>query len=128
MKILKIFLILCSIIISLNASDKVKFKQMYKNLDYLNLNRMQSESIKKSLINLKDEYKEFFDFKEKLEDNLKNIIKNENFNEELYHKELMKLKTKAATLETKRIKIIYEVLDKEQREHFAKHFREWEIE
>ena len=45
MKILKIFLILCSIVLVLNASGKDEYKHSYKNLDYLNLNPSQVKAI-----------------------------------------------------------------------------------
>lgn len=130
MKISKISLLLCSIflVFSLNADDKVKFKRSYKNLDYLNLSETQISSIKKSLLELKSEYKRYYKFKDDLEDDLEDFIKNDNFNEKLYLEKLIELKTKGAILEVKRVKIIHGVLNKKQRKKFSKYFKEWEIE
>jgi Spy/CpxP family protein refolding chaperone len=127
MKILKIFLILSSLLLVLNA-DEDKHKHSYKNLDYLDLNDSQVKAIKKTLLELKKDYKEFYEYKEKQEDILENIIEAENFDEDFYYKTLMDLKTKAAKLEVERIKKIHEILDEEQRKEFADYLEEWEIE
>ena len=56
MKILKIFLILCSIFLFLNGDDDYKkYKHSYKNLDYLNLDVKQVKAIKNILLELKNE-------------------------------------------------------------------------
>ena len=126
MKILKIFLLLISFVLILNADNKHKYS--YKDLDYLDLNEDQVKVIKKALLDLKKDYKEFYEYKDEQEDILEDIIESDNFNEELYYKIVMDLKTKAAKLEVKRIKKIHEVLNKKQREEFADYLEEWEIE
>ncbi|MEV9476159.1 Spy/CpxP family protein refolding chaperone [Aliarcobacter butzleri] len=126
MKILKIFLLLISFVLILNADNKHKYS--YKDLDYLDLNEDQVKVIKKALLDLKKDYKEFYEYKHEQEDILENIIESDNFNEELYYKILMDLKTEATKLEVKRIKKIHEVLNKKQREEFADYLEEWEIE
>ncbi|MDN5059684.1 hypothetical protein [Aliarcobacter butzleri] len=126
MKILKIFLLLISFVLILNADNKHKYS--YKDLDYLDLNEDQVKVIKKALLDLKKDYKEFYEYKDKQEDILEDIIEADNFNEELYYKIVMDLKTKATKLEVKRIKKIHEVLNKKQREEFADYLEEWEIE
>ncbi|MCG3665009.1 hypothetical protein L5F09_04520 [Aliarcobacter butzleri] len=126
MKILKIFLLLISFVLILNADNKHKYS--YKDLDYLDLNEDQVKIIKKALLDLKKDYKEFYEYKDEQEDILEDIIEADNFNEELYYKIVMDLKTKATKLEVKRIKKIHEVLNKKQREEFADYLEEWEIE
>ncbi|MCR8710101.1 Spy/CpxP family protein refolding chaperone [Aliarcobacter butzleri] len=126
MKILKIFLLLISFVLILNADNKHKYS--YKDLDYLDLNEDQVKVIKKALLDLKKDYKEFYEYKHEQEDILEDIIESDNFNEELYYKIVMDLKTKATKLEVKRIKKIHEVLNKKQREEFADYLEEWEIE
>ncbi|MDN5043417.1 hypothetical protein O8C80_08740 [Aliarcobacter butzleri] len=126
MKILKIFLLLISFVLILNADNKHKYS--YKDLDYLDLNEDQVKVIKKALLDLKKDYKEFYEYKDEQEDILEDIIEADNFNEELYYKIVMDLKTKATKLEVKRIKEIHEVLNKKQREEFADYLEEWEIE
>ena len=129
MKILKIFLILSSLLLVLNADeDKHKYKHSYKNLDYLDLTNEQAKAIKKALVELKKDYEDFYEYKEKQEDILEDIIKADNFDEELYYKTIMDLKTKATKLEVKRIKKIHEVLDEKQKEECADYLEEWEIE
>ncbi|MCT7595390.1 hypothetical protein [Aliarcobacter butzleri] len=126
MKILKIFLLLISFVLILNADNKHKYS--YKDLDYLDLNEDQVKVIKKALLDLKKDYKEFYEYKHEQEDILEDIIESDNFNEELYYKILMDLKTEATKLEVKRIKKIHEVLNKKQREEFTDYLEEWEIE
>ena len=128
MKILKIFLILCSIVLVLNASGKDEYKHSYKNLDYLNLNPSQVKAIKNILLDLKDEYKKFYGYKDDIEDELEDLIEDSKFDEKLYFEKVMEMKKRATILESKRIKKILEILDEKQRDEFADHFKEWIIE
>ncbi len=129
MKILKIFLILCSIFLFLNGDDDYKkYKRSYKNLDYLNLDEKQVKAIKNILLELKDEYKEFYEFKDDIEDDIEDLIEESNFDENLYIQKSMEIKKKATILEAKRIKKILEILNEKQRDKFADHFKEWIIE
>lgn len=128
MKILKIFLILCSIVLVLNASGKDEYKHSYKNLDYLNLNPSQLKAIKNILLDLKDEYKKFYEYKDDIEDELEDLIEDSKFDEKLYFEKVMEMKKRATILESKRIKKILEILDEKQRDEFADHFKEWIIE
>ena len=105
MKILKIFLLLISFVLILNADNKHKYS--YKDLDYLDLNEDQVKVIKKALLDLKKDYKEFYEYKDEQEDILEDIIESDNFNEELYYKIVIDLKTKATKLEVKIIKKIH---------------------
>lgn len=129
MKILKIFLILSSLYLFLNADDGYKkYKHSYKNLDYLNLDDKQIKAIKNILVELKDEYKEFYKYKDRIEEEIEDIIEKPIFDENLYIKKSMEIKNKATILEAKRIKKILEILNEEQRDEFADHFKEWIIE
>ena len=128
MKILKIFLILCSIVLVLNASGKDEYKHSYKNLDYLNLNPSQVKAIKNILLDLKDEYKKFYEYKDDIEDELEDLIEDSKFDEKLYFEKVMEMKKRATILESKRIKKILEILDEKQRDEFADHFKELIIE
>lgn len=129
MKILKIFLILCSIFLALNADGNYKkYKHSYKNLDYLNLDENQVKELKNVLVELKSEHKKFYKYKDHIEDELEDIIEKDNFDEKLYIQKSMEIKKKATILEAKRVKKIHEILNKKQREEFAEHFKEWTIE
>ena len=129
MKILKIFLILSSLYLFLNADDgHKKYKHSYKNLDFLNLNSTQLEKIKTILIDFKKEYKEFYEYKEEQEDLLEDLIEDKEFNEKQYLKILTDIKTKSAILEITRLKKIHTILDEKQRKEFADYLEEWEIE
>ena len=129
MKILKIFLILCSLFLCLNGdSDYKKYKHSYKNLDYLNLDDNQVRAIKDILLELKDEYKEFYKYKDMVDDEIEDMIEESNFDENLYIKKTIEIKKIATTLEAKRIKRFHEILNEKQRDKFADHFKEWIIE
>lgn len=129
MKILKIFLLLSSLFLFLNADDDDhKYKHSYKNLDYLELNTQQIVKMKEILIDFKKQYKEFNKFKEEKEDILKDIIKDDIFDENLYLKTLNEIKVKASFLELQRMSKIHDILDKKQRKKFSKYFEEWEVE
>ena len=128
MKILKIFLLLCSLTFILNADDDHKHNHSYKNLDYLDLKEKQVKEIKKILLDLKKEYEDFYEYKEDKEDLLENLIKADTFNEQLYYKILLDLKTKAVKLEVERIKKIHNILNEKQRDKFSNYLEEWEIE
>src|SRR5574344_834705 len=108
--------------------DYKKYKQSYKNLDYLNLDEKQVKAIKNILLELKDEYKEFYEFKDDIEDDIEDLIEESNFDENLYIQKSMEIKKKATILEAKRIKKILEILNEKQRDKFADHFKEWIIE
>lgn len=129
MKILKIFLILSSLFLFLNADDgHKKYKHSYKNLDFLHLNSNQLENLKTILIDFKKEYKEFYEYKEEQKDLLEDLIEDKNFDEKQYLKIISDIKIKAATIEVKRLKKIHDILDEKQREEFAEYLEEWEIE
>ncbi|MDZ7818812.1 MAG: hypothetical protein U5K55_09410 [Aliarcobacter sp.] len=127
MKILKIFLLLSSLFLFLNADDD-KYKHSYKNLDYLELNTQQIVKMKEILIDFKHQYKEFYEFKEDQEDKLKDILKDDIFDENLYLKILNEIKLKASLLELQRMKKIHTILDEKQRKKFSKYLKEWEVE
>ena len=59
---------------------------------------------------------------------LKDITKNDNFDEKLYLDTLLDLKTKASKLQVQKMKEIHKILDKKQKEKFADYIKEWEIE
>lgn len=129
MKILKIFLILSSLYLFLNADDDhKKYKHSYKNLDFLHLNPTQMEKIKTILIDFKKEYKTFYEYKENQEDLLEDLMEDKNFDEKQYLKIISDIKIKAAILEVERLKKIHTILDEKQREEFAEYLEEWEIE
>lgn len=131
MKILKIFLILSSLYLFLNADDhksKYKYKHSYKNLEYLDLDKKQLKEIKEVLIDFKYKYKEFYEYKDDKEDILEDIMEDDIFNEKLYLKTLVDLKTKAAILEVEKMSKIHKILDEEQREKFADYLKEWAVE
>ena len=129
MKILKIFLLLSSLFLFLNANDDhKKYKHSYKNLDFLHLNPTQLEKIKIILIDFKDKYNNFYEYKEKQEDILEDLMKNEKFDEKQYLKITTEIKNKATILEIERLKKIHEILDEKQKYDFAQYLEEWEIE
>jgi len=131
MQILKIFLILVSLSLFLNADDDhhyKKYKHTYKNLGYLKLDKSQKKEIKSILLEYKYKYKEFYEYKDDQEDLLEDIMEDDNFNKEIYFKTLIDLKTKAAKLEVEKMSRIHKILDEDQREKFADYLKEWRVE
>ena len=129
MKILRIFLLLSSLFLFVNADDDhKKYKHSYKNLEYLELNKEQLKQMKDILINFKHKYKDFYEYKDDKEDILEDIIEDKNFDEKLYFETLIDLKTRAAKLEVEKMSKIHKILDEKQREKFADYLEEWEVE
>ena len=129
MKILRIFLLLSSLFLFVNADDDDhKYKHSYKNLEYLELNSSQLEKMKDILIDFKHKYKDFYEYKDDKEDILEDIIEDKNFDEKLYFETLIDLKTRAAKLEVEKMSKIHKILDEKQREKFADYLEEWEVE
>ena len=129
MKILKIFLLLSSLFLFVNADDDDhKYKHSYKNLEYLELNSSQLEKMKDILIDFKHKYKDFYEYKEDKEDELKDIMKADIFDQKQYLEILNDIKTKASLLEIEKIKNIHTILDEKQRKKFSKYLEEWEVE
>lgn len=128
MKILKIFLLLSSLFLFLNASDDKHNRYSYKDFEYLDLNSEQIKKIKEVLIESKRKYKDYYEYKQAKEDKLKDIIENNVFDEKLYLEILNDLKAKASLLEIEKIKKVHFILDEKQRKKFSKCFEEWEVE
>ena len=129
MKILRIFLLLSSLFLFVNADDDhKKYKHSYKNLEYLELNKEQLKQMKDILIDFKHKYKDFYEYKEDKEDELKDIMKADIFDEKQYLEILNDIKTKASLLEIEKIKNIHTILDEKQRKKFSKYLEEWEVE
>ena len=129
MKILKIFLLLSSLFLFVNADDDDhKYKHSYKNLEYLELNSSQLQKMKDILIDFKHKYKDFYEYKEDKEDELKDIMKADIFDQKQYLEILNDIKTKASLLEIEKIKNIHTILDEKQRKKFSKYLEEWEVE
>ena len=129
MKILRIFLLLSSLFLFVNADDDDhKYKHSYKNLEYLELNKEQLKQMKDILIDFKHKYKDFYEYKEDKEDELKDIMKADIFDEKQYLEILNDIKTKASLLEIEKIKNIHTILDEKQRKKFSKYLEEWEVE
>ena len=129
MKILKIFLLLGSLFLFANADNNDHwYRHSYKNLDYLELNNEQTAKIKEILIEFKEQYKEFYEFKEKQEDRLRDILKDDTLNEKEYLTILNEIKSKASLLEVEKMRNIHNILNEKQRKKFSKYFKEWEVE
>ena len=129
MKILKIFLLLGSLFLFANADNNDHwYRHSYKNLDYLELNNEQTAKMKEILIEFKEQYKEFYEFKEKQEDRLRDILKDDILNEKEYLTILNEIKSKASLLEVQKMNNIHNILNEKQRKKFSKYFKEWEVE
>jgi periplasmic protein CpxP/Spy len=133
MKILKIFLLLSSLFLFVNADDykddkKHKYEHSYKNLDYLELDDIQLKQMKSILIEYKYKYKEYYDYKENQEKKLEEIMKSDSFDRDLYIQTLKKSKMASTILESEKMEKIHKILTPNQRKKFAKYLEEWEID
>lgn len=127
MKILKIFLLLSSLFLFVNADDH-KYEHSYKNLEYLDLDNIQLKQMKLILIEYKHKYKDFYEYKEDQEENLEDIMKAEKFDKNMYLEILKEIRIKASVLESEKMEEIHNILNNEQRKRFAKYLEEWEVE
>ncbi len=84
--------------------------------------------MKEVLIEFKHKYKVFQEYKQEKEDKLKDIIKNNVFDEKSYLEILNDLKMKASLLEIEKMKKIHAILDEKQRKKFSEYLEEWEVE
>ena len=128
MKILKILLLLTSLSLFSHASDDKHNKYSHKNLEYLDLNLSHIEKLTEVIIESKRKYKDFDEYKQEKEDKLKDIIKNNVFDEKSYLEILNDLKIKASLLEIEKMKKIHAILDEKQRKKFSEYLEEWEVE
>lgn len=144
---LKILVLLCSIFINLNLSadddyrhhDK-KFEEyknkfynsskhhLYKNFDYLELDKNQKLKLKNILIEYKKVYKEFYKYKNIKEQELAFLLKDENIDVEKYKKIDNEINSYALDLEITNLKNIHNILNKEQKEKFSYYLKEWRVE
>lgn len=138
MKILKILLLLCSLLFSLSLfadddyheKDHSKYKKnhFYKNLDFLELNKIQYSNLRNILIENKKNQKEFYAFKLQKEKKLRALMQKEVFDTSAYESIKNEITTYSNQLEATQLKRIHEVLTKEQREKFSYFLQEWEVE
>ncbi|RXK06611.1 hypothetical protein CRU97_05155 [Halarcobacter bivalviorum] len=126
MKILKILIVLLALCnLTLFAKDS---NHIYKNLDFLNLDKNQQEKLKKILISHKKRYEKFYAFKQDEEKKLQELIKQDHFDEEKYEDIAEEIEEEAVELEVKTLKRIHKILTKEQREKFSHYLQEWKVE
>ncbi|AXH13619.1 Spy/CpxP family protein refolding chaperone [Halarcobacter bivalviorum] len=125
MKILKILVVL---LVLCNLTLFAKENHIYKNLDFLNLDKNQQEKLKKILISHKKRYEKFYVFKQEEEKKLQELIKQDHFDEEKYEDIAEEIEEEAVELEVKTLKKIHKILTKEQREKFSHYLQEWKVE
>ncbi|PPK62693.1 LTXXQ motif family protein [Malaciobacter marinus] len=126
MKILRVFIILVILNnLTLFAKDS---NHIYKNLDFLNLNKSQQHKLKKILISHKKRYEKFYYYKQHEEKKLQELIKKDYFDEDKYEDIAEEIEEEAVELEVKTLKKIHKILTKEQRKKFSHYLQEWKVE
>jgi Spy/CpxP family protein refolding chaperone len=134
---LKILALLCSLFFTINLfankyehhEEKEEYKHhIYKNLDYLNLDKNQLSALKEVLKSYKKETKRFYKFQRNKERELTQIIKEKDFDEITYGKILDEINEKRKEIEIKNLKKIHDILDEKQKEKFSHFLKEWRIE
>ena len=128
MKILKILMILCSIILTPSFADddyddheKEEHAKTHisRSLEYLDLNKKQYEKIKKILLVYKKDYKKFYKFKESKQEEIQEIMQKDVFNKEKYINIHNEIETYSLELEANKFKQIHDVLSNKQRIKFS---------
>ncbi|WP_419771044.1 MAG: Spy/CpxP family protein refolding chaperone [Candidatus Marinarcus sp.] len=128
---LKIFVVLCSIFLSLSLfADKYEYNgtHTYKNLDYLNLDKHQYEKIKEILIDYRKAYAKYYKEKQKEEEKLQELMRKEKFDKHEYKDIVEEIYEDAISLEAKTLKKIHAILTQEQRVKFSYYLQEWRVE
>ncbi|MFV0564144.1 Spy/CpxP family protein refolding chaperone [Malaciobacter mytili] len=125
MKILKILVVLALCSLTLFAKEA---NHIYKNLDFLMLDKIQQEKLKEILISHKKRYEKFYIYKQKEEKKLQELIKQDYFDEKKYEDIAEDIAEEAIELEVKTLKKIHKILTKEQREKFSLYLQEWKVE
>lgn len=106
-------------------SDKYN---LYKNFDFLNLDSTQYIKLKDILIQYNEDYRELHEYKEDIEDEIKDILEDEYFDSRKFSTLLKDIKSKEVEIETIKIKKIHAILSKKQRKKLAKYIEEWELD
>jgi Spy/CpxP family protein refolding chaperone len=125
-------MLLCSLVLitQLYADDEhnKESERIYKNLDYLQLNKQQEDEIKKILIASKKEFKHFYKEKQEAYKKLQQIMQKEYFDKNKYEDIAEDIAEEAIELEIDIFRKIHSILTPAQRERFSKYLMEWKIE
>lgn len=103
-------------------------KHINKELSHLNLSQEQNEKIKEILKEFKRDLKEYRNFKENIDDEIKKVFMKDSFNKEELNKLYNEQYEKTKEVEIKLLKNIHTVLSRKQREEFTQYFDEWKVE
>ncbi|MAC83249.1 MAG: hypothetical protein CL624_03850 [Arcobacter sp.] len=139
MKILRVLIILCSLIILSSSfadddyNDDHRKKSdnkihIFRSLEYLGLNKIQYEEIKKILIVYKKDYKKFYKFKRSRQKELQELMQNDLFDKAKYIDIHNEIKTYSVQLEANKFEKIHKVLSSKQRIKFSYFLGEWEVD
>ena len=132
MKISKILMILCSVILLSSFADddydeddddykKDKHTKMHisRSLEHLDLNKNQYIKIKVILLAYKKDYKKFYKYKTSKEKHLQELMKNEIFDKVKYINIHNEINTYSLNIEANKFKQIHDILTKKQRRKFS---------
>jgi protein CpxP len=135
MKILKIFVLLCSFFIynSILADDDYEHENkskhhIFRSLEYLNLDEIQYRKIREILIEYKKDYQKFYHYKSAKQKELEKLMQDDTFDKEQYIKIHNEIKIYSVEIEADKFERIHEVLTSKQRVKFSYFLEEWEIE
>lgn len=124
-------LIILLLIISSLFSSSFEYhneKHINKELSHLNLSQEQNEKMKKILKEFKRDLKEYRNFKEDIDNEIKKLFMKDTLNEEELNKLCDDLYEKSKEIEKRLLKNIHAVLSRKQREEFTHYFDEWKVE
>ncbi len=127
---MKLLLLALVLTLSLSGDEHYeKHKHFYsKDLNFLALNKAQTDSIKHIIKKYRKQMKQFRIAKEGLEGKKRAIFIDDNFNEEKLQAINEEIDKNKSEIEIEFLKQIHPILDKSQREKFGNYLEEWEIE
>jgi len=99
-----------------------------KNLQALELSKVQHDSLKTILQEHRSKLMNLHEEEEKLEEMLKELFKSEKFDKESFLAKKESLKLKMATIETDFFLKLHGLFNAKQRVLFAQYIEEWEVE
>lgn len=139
MKILKVLVVLCSIVIvsSLFADDDYDEyyeknrhgkNHIYRSLEYLDLDKKQYTKIRDILLEYKKDYQEYLEYRFSKRLELQKIMQSDNFDKQKYIEIQNQVKTHSVEIEADKFERIHAVLRPAQRVKFSYFLGEWEID
>ncbi len=127
MRILLVILLVANLLMADHDDDK-KIVQMPYDMRYLGLTKMQKRTIYRLLLTYRERRKRVHKKTETLERRTLWLFKQDKFDKEQFLTQHLQLKRELLEIEADFLKSLHGILNEKQREKFAHHLKEWEID